>query len=435
MAVWRLFMARNSALCRWRGALEAPTLYIVAVITLLVTTVGWASVFQIDKVVRVEGKIIPTGHSRPIQHLEGGIISSIAVHEGDKVKEGDLLLTIDATAAGASLNETNVKLITQRVRAVRLKAEAALLDSLVFPDGLAAEGAVFAERSLFLTRKSKLSSDLHVHEQTISQHTVALTEIDMKQKDLTAELAVAQKRRSMLEGMAARKAASQIELLEAQSRERRLETELREAENTKPKIKAALATEQARRAAVLAEFKSTAQTELVVTLAEIDRLNQTVAAAQDRMKRTDIRAPIDGTINRISVATVGAVVKSGEAIIELTPASSEIFVEARVLPQDRGELHSAIVAKVRVSAYDFAMLGSLEGRLTEISADTMQDSQGEAYYRAKILIDGVPASYAGRPIMPGMTVTGDLVTGRRTILSYLLSPLFKFTQTTLRDSR
>lgn len=428
-------MVRNNFLCRWRGVLEAPTFYIVAVIVLIVTAIGWSSIFQIDKVVRVEGKIIPTGHSRPIQHLEGGIISSIAVHEGAQVKEGDLLLTIDATAAGASLNETNVKLITQRVRAVRLKAEASLLDSLIFPDSLAAEASISAERSLFLTRKSKLSSDLHVHEQTISQHTVALTEIDMKQKDLMAELAVAQTRRGMLEKMAARQAASQIELLESQSRERRLETELREAENTKPKIRAALATEQARRAAVLAEFKSTAQTELVVTLAEIDRLNQTVAAAQDRMKRTDIRAPIDGTINRISVATIGAVVKSGEALIELTPVSSEVFVEARVLPQDRGELRSDIIAKVRVSAYDFAMLGALEGRLTEISADTMQDAKGEAYYRAKILIEGMPASYAGRPIMPGMTVTGDLVTGRRTILSYLLSPLFKFTQTTLRDSR
>ncbi len=428
-------MTRHRGLPFGKKVVEETSVFLWSVAIFVVLSFWAAFNFQIDKIVRVEGKIIPTGHNRPIQHLEGGIVSEISTHEGAVVKEGDLLLTIDATAAGASFNENKVKLMSQQAKAARLKAEAERAAAMILPPHLADIEAGKEERQLFLSLQNSIQSNLRVSQETIRQHQAALDEIDSRRKNLEDECLLAQKRSQMLEKMAAQRAASQIELLEAQSRERRLETEIKDAESTKPKIRAALTTEQAKAASMLAEFKSQAQADLVTTLAEIDRLNQTITAAADRVKRTEIRAPIDGIINRIAVTSIGSVVKSGEAIIELTPLSNEIVLEAKVMPQDRGELRLGLEAKVRVSAYDHATLGAVSGKLAEISADTMQEAKGEAYYRAKIVIDHLPDSYRDRPLTPGMTVTSDLISGQRTFANYLLSPLLKFSHNTLRDAR
>jgi len=420
---------------RLRRRMEAPQTFLLAVLALLATLAVWAAWAEVDQVVRVDGRIVPAGRAQQIQHLEGGIVASINAGEGQTVKKGDLLLTIDATSAGASLSETEVKLTAQRIRAARLEAESRGLPAIALPPELAAGRVADDERRLFTTRAHKLEQEMRVFDEQNRQRQAELAELESRRQRLNGELATARQRSAMLNGMASRNAASRLEVLDAQSREQRTAIELGEVDGTIPKVRAGLAEARARADEARARFRAQAQEDLVTAKAEIERLQQIITAQADRVTRTEVRAPADGIINRITANTVGGVIKPGDAIVELTPTAGEVLIEARAHPRDRGELRAGLTTKVRVSAYDSAALGTLSGRVAEVSADTVADAKGEFYYRVGILIDALPPSYAGKALAPGMTVTGDIVTGRRTVARHILSPLTKFADNTFRDAR
>lgn len=414
---------------------ESPALFLLGLLACVIGLGLWAAQARIDQIVRVDGRIIPAGRSQQIQHLEGGIIAAIHVKEGVSVRQGALLLTIDGTTAGANLSETKAKLNSQRLRAARLEAIAQSRATLDFTADLAGLPDAEAERALFVAQNSKLEQEIAVHQNLMRQHTAAISEAKQKQIRLGTELTTARQRSAMMDGLARRGAASKLEVLDAYSREQRLKTEIAEAEGAIPKFKAALAEEQARIDTARAELRSQAQNDLVTALAESERLRQILTAATDRVKRTELRAPIDGVINRIAVNTVGGVIKPGETLIELTPNNREVHIEAKASPRDRGTLRPGLHAEVRVSAYDAGELGVLRGNVTEVSADSIKDGRDDPYFLVNILIHALPAAYADRAMVPGMTVTADIVTGQRTILGYLLSPLRKFTYNMFRDPR
>ena len=417
------------------GGLESSGLFLLFLLGMIVFLIAWSSSAQINQVIRVEGKIIPTGRSQQVQHLEGGIVAAIHTREGAKVKRGDLLISIDQTAMVANLSEMRIRLQSQRVRAVRLQAESKGLSSLHFPPDLAATAMADAENSLFLARRSKQEEEISVHEEAIHQRSAEIAIADQKRTRLSTEKETAGQRLNILENMSSKGVASQIEVLEAQSRDQRLKTEMGETEGAIPRAKAAIAEEHARIAAVTAEFRAQASNDLVSTLAEIQRLQQSLTTDTDRVKRSEIRAPIDGTVNRINVNTLGAVVKSGETLIELTPQTDGVVIEARANPRDRGYLHPGQTAEIRISAFDASELGLLRGKVTEVGSDSIADGHNEPYYQVNILVNSIPPSYKGRDFVPGMTVTADIVAGERTVLFYLLSPLHKFTYAILRDPR
>jgi membrane fusion protein, adhesin transport system len=434
-----VFVAPDAGLRRPRAAawrrLDGPATFLLAVAALVALLITWAAVAQVHRVVRVEGRIIPAGRAQQIQHFEGGIVASIAAVEGSAVKKGDLLLTIDATNAGAALGEAGAKLAGQRIRAVRLRAEADGLDKLVLPPDLRDEASAEAERQLFLSRREKFLQEQAVYREQVRQRTAELHEIEGRQARIRIERETAIKRLGLVRGMAERAAASQLEVLEAQSREQRFTSDLGEAEAMVPKLKAAIGEAEARIDEARARYRAEAQGDLAATLTEIDRLRQGMAAQTDRVSRTEVRAPVDGVINRISVNTVGGVVKAGDSIVEITPTSGPLMLEARARPADRGELREGLDAHIRVSAHDSGEVGTIPARVVEISSDTVFDTKGEAYYRVLLRVDDLPPSYAGRLLVPGMTITGDVVIGQRTVLSYLTSPLRRFSDNVFQDAR
>lgn len=434
--------AANPPSCRpvqgktaWIRGLETPRFFLLITILLLAAMVVWARLSIVDKVVRVEGRIVPAGRSQQIQHLEGGIIASINTREGAVVRKGDLLLTIDATSVEANLSETAVKLAGQQARAARLDAEVRGSTTVAFPAELAPTEAAQEEQRLFQIRRQQLMQEIRVFEEQYRQRDAELRELDSRRTQLGAELSTASERSKLLEGLAARNAASRLEIIDAASREQRLKTELASAIASIPKIRSAIAEAQARSEEAKSRFQSQAQAELVETRVEISRLQQISTAQSDRVSRTDVRAPGNGVINRIQVNTVGGVIRPGDVIVELTPTSERLLIEARALPRDRGDLRSGLTTKVRLSAYDTGILGTLDGQVSEISADTMPDGQKEPFYRVGILVDALPPAYADKLITPGMTVTGDIVTGQRTIWHYILSPVTDFTDNAFRDAR
>jgi len=394
---------------------------------------AWAPV---DRVVHAEGRVVPAGKAQTVQHLEGGIVSSMVVHEGSLVKKGDLLVVIGDTRADSQLGERKIKIAALQARAARLKAEAEGAGKPAFNRGteydLAAQGA---EQALFVARRQKLAQETEIFQDQIRQKTAEITESESRRKSLEAELEIARHQLSIITELIAKNAASKLELLDAQGKVQRLLTQTGEAESSLPRLRAAIHEAEAKREEALARFRSEARADLSTTRMDIDSGSEGLRAESDRVTRTDIRAPVNGIVNRIYINTIGGVVKAGEPIMELTPTDERVVIEAQVRPNDRAELRSGLPVNIKVGAYDFGVYGTLRGRLTEVSADTLNDERGNRYYRVELEVDAIPSAYLDNPIMPGMPVTADIVTGRRTVLQYVLSPLSRFSYDAFREPR
>lgn len=415
--------------------LENPRVLLGTVSGVLIFLLLWASLANVERVVRVEGRLIPAGKSQQIQHLEGGIVATIDTIEGASVAKGDRLLTIDNTSADATVGESQAKLSAERIRAARLQAEAEAKDDFPVDPELAKTPSAIVERQLFMSRRSKVEQELRVYQEQVQQKTAELNEVISRRRRLEVELETARQRLAMVVKLMERNAASQLEMLDAKSREQRLATEIGDAESAVPKLRAALAELEARIQESKARFRAEAQGDLIKSLGEIERLEQVMTSQSDRLTRTEVRAPVAGVVNRLAVTTVGGVIKPGETIAEITPFTSMLQIEARANPKDRGELRPGLPAHIRISAHDAASLGVLGGKVTDVGADTVADQKGEAYYRVTLLVDKLPPSYENRLMSPGMTATGDVVIGKRTVLNYLLSPLNKFAYNAFRDAR
>ena len=420
---------------RLKEALETPRYYLYSVLVLLFVLVLWMSFANIDRVVRIEGKIIPAGRSQQIQHLEGGILSAVKTSEGAHVKQGDVLLLVDSTRTEATLTDTQIKLNSLLVKAIRLDAEVNGKRALLFPSNLEKLPVALEEQRLFDARRHKLEQEIAVRNSTINQRQADIDEAGLRKTRLVAEAETAHTRVELEKGMALKGGASRMEVLEAQSREQRLNTEIGEASAMIPKLKASIQEELARIEGLRAEFRSQAQADYVATMSEVERQKQSLATDTDRMNRTEVRAPADGVVNRIAVNTVGGVIKPGENLIELTPLSEEVLVEGRVNPRDRGYLRTGLDANIRVSAFDAGELGLLKGQVTEVGADSISDGHSEPYYQVTTRVKQIPDTYFRNNFIPGMTVTVDVVTGKRTMLAYLLSPVMKFTYNMFKDPR
>lgn len=426
------FWQRRVPLLREMEAIRVY-LYVVAVATF--SLVVWMSFVHIDRVVRVAGKVIPAGRSQEIQHLEGGIVAAIMIHEGQAVKKGDVLLTIEDTKAGADLGETTATLTSQEARAARLHAEASGAERVEFPESVRNTPSAVAEQQLFESRKAKRMQELTMHRNALAQQKAHLSETQRRMVNLKKELYVASQRLELMRSMKERRAASQLEVLDAQSAEQNLRSQLSEAEASIPTINAAIAEEQARLEGAEADFRSQAQADRVTALAEIDRVKQLKISASDRMQRTEVRAPSDGIINHVLVNTVGGVVRPGEALVELIPHTDAVLIEAQAEPRNRGYLKPGLDANIRISAYDTGELGTLKGKVTQVSADSLAERDGTYFYRVNLLIDHIPPSYKNHELVPGMTATADIVTGERTMMGMLLAPLRKFTYSMFKDAR
>jgi membrane fusion protein, adhesin transport system len=418
------------------GNLPRPRVLIILALSILILSIGWMSLAPVDRVVHAEGRVVPAGKAQIVQHLEGGIISSMLVHEGSLVKKGDLLVVIGDTRADSQLGERKIKIAALQARATRLKAEAEGSAKPVFKHGEDFEVAVQgAEQSLFTARQQKLAQETEIFQDQIRQKTSEITESESRKISLAAELDIARHQLSIITELIAKNAASKLELLDAQGRVQRLLTQIGDVESGLPRLRAALSEAEAKRGEALARFRSEARADLSSTQMDIDSASEGLRAESDRVTRTDIRAPVNGIVNRIYINTLGGVVKAGEPVMELTPTDERVVIEAQVRPNDRAELRSGLPSNIKVGAYDFGIYGTLKGRLTEVSADTLNDERGNRYYRVELEVDDIPTSYLENPIMPGMPVTADIVTGRRTVLQYVLSPLNRFSYDAFREPR
>lgn len=395
----------------------------------------WAALASLDIIVRTEGRIIPAGKSQIIQHLEGGIVRQLLVQEGEVVRAGQPLMELSDIQARSSLGQEQTKLAALRGREARLLAELNGLDAIVFPPGLDDPDVRRAETDAWRARRARLAEEIRVLNDQGAQKRGEIAESGSRRQNLVNELEVAQRQQRVIEGLRKEGAASELEALESQLRTQRLSSQIAEASAAIPRLRAGEAETASRVAEVRARFRSEASSELTQVRADLEKSTLEVGTNADRLNRNSVRAPVSGFINRLAVTTVGGVVRPGEVLMEITPNDQRVVIEARARPNDRANLHRGLPARIRLGAYDYATFGALDGEVAEVSADTLIDDKEGRFYRVRIEATPTPGSRQPGEIVPGMSVSADIVVGKRTVLSYVLSPLLKFRDGAFRDPR
>lgn len=396
----------------------------------------WAAVAKVDEVARGEGKVIPASEVQVIQSLEGGIIDSIPVKDGDEVKEGQVVLRMRNVQAGADLAATEQKYLGLLASTTRLQAETED-KPLVFPDEVikGAPDMVTAEQDAYDANKKNNESQTAIENQQYDQKKQEISELEAKIKDTNDALKLAQSERDMVAPMVERGSSSKKDLLDIDRQINNEQTDLHGLTLSLPRAKAAAQEIRERINNISSGFKAQSQKELSDKMAELNSVKQTLAAYQDKSERNDIKSPVHGTVKDIRINTVGGVAKPGEPIMEIVPLEDKLLVESHIKPSDIAFIHAGEKALVRLSAFDSSIYGTLDGTVTEVSPDSMTTDKGESYYRVRVKTDKTELSKNGKTykIIPGMQATVDIVTGEKTVLKYLIKPFAKAAQTAMTE--
>lgn len=394
----------------------------------------WASSTSIDKVTRASGKVIPTEQNQNIQHMEGGIISQILVFEGQQVAAGDVLVRVENFFNLAELEQIRLELLAQKLRMARLDAEANGLenfepDSKIFPSN--AE-IVNSEVQIFARRQANLNEQLLIVTDQARQQSLGLSELETRLVNKQREYELLDETVQSLRGLVAAGAASRNNLLDRESQLQRIQTQLDDLEFQIPQFRSGLSEFIRRRTEIELNFRSMAENERAQAQIAIAKLEESISAMDDRSKRTNVVAPIDGRINRLLVSTVGGVVQPGQVLVQIVPANMSIAIEARISPRDRADIYPGLSSVIKISAYDYSIYGGMEGKIVEISPDALQDEFGQPYFRVRIEANA-QAFGPNEPVVPGMLAEVNVLTGSNTVLDFLLKPVRRLKENALRQ--
>ncbi len=406
----------------------------IAVIFL--TLLLWASWAKIESMVFAQGKVIPAGDVQIIQNLEGGIVSEILVKNGDRVAKGELLLRIDNTIVKAQHGEIQQKLLGLEANITRLDAEISEKEPQ-FSTSLQEHAPEIAERErqLFQTRRNELDTALSALNTQIKQRKQELKETQKKINLLSSNITLMQEEVQLSNDLAKEGALSKVEALQLLRKLNELQAERQSVVVASSDITSQITQLQQqvdeKRDRFLGEAISN-RNELEI---QRNQLLQSMVASSDKATRTEVKAPVAGIINRVLVNTIGGVISPGMDLIELVPAEDNLLVEAKVKPEDIGFLTLGQKAVVRLTAYDFAIYGSLEGQVEQIGANTVEDEEGHQFYQIKVRTkeNALKRDAEDLPILPGMIAQVDVITGDRTVLSYLTKPITKTKQKALHE--
>lgn len=418
----------------------AARLGLVVIAALLMTFVGWASIAEVQEIARGEGKIIPISKTQIIQSSEAGVVQEIAVTIGQTVSKGDLILQLDDTVTASSLGESAARARALRAQIARLELEEKgdLEAEYICPESLqeVAPGICQNEARLLRARADNIKNKRSVLIERRTQRMNELDEANANISRLEENLSLAQREADLLEPMVKRKLVAQTELLRVQKELSETRGQLESTRESVERIEASIneATLQIEELAL--QVQQEALVEKTQALAELSVIEETIRGATDRVARTDIRSPVDGIINTLEVNTIGAYVEPGTVVAGVVPTSDTLLVEARISPRDVAFVRPGQPALIKVSAYDFSIYGGLEGEVENISADSLVDQNtGETFYQVRVKTDQAELVRDGRShkIIPGMIATADIMTGKKTILAYLMKPINKARTEALRE--
>ena len=386
----------------------------------------WAAVAELDEVTRGDGKVIPSKQVQVLQSIDGGLVSEILVREGDVVQAGELLIKIDETRFASSVKENRAQVLGLLARAARLKA---LSDGKPFvpPPEVLKEAPEMAEQELqlFQAKQAELNAAVSIARQQLAQRQQELSEVQAKRAQAAQGYDLTSKELAVTKPLINSGAVSEVELLRLERDVGRYRGERDMAAAQITRVQAAIAEAQKKIEEVELNFRNEAGKELSETNAKLAQLEEGSVALSDRVKQSSIRSPVKGTVKRLLVNTVGGVVQPGKDMIEIVPLEDTLLLEARVQPRDIAFLRPGQPAIVKFTAYDFAVYGGLEGVLEHIGADTVMDDKGNAFYVVRVRTNKPGFGDANLPIIPGMVAEVDILTGKKSVLAYLMKPLLR----------
>jgi adhesin transport system membrane fusion protein len=399
---------------------------------LFASSVAWASFAEVDEIARGDGKIIPASKTQIIQASEPGVVQEIAVTIGQVVKKNDLIIRLDNTFNTSSLGEQQAKARALQTRIARLKFEQTGKLEGAFPcppeiQKVAPE-ICDNEQKLLIARRDNFEVKLSVLKSRLDQREKELDEANANADRLTKNLAVSDQEAKLVEAMVKKGLMARTEQLRVEREQTELNGQLALAGETIKKAKSAITEAQLQVDELGLQLQQEALSDLTEALADLSVVDETIRGATDKVARTDIRSPVDGIVNTLDINTVGAFVQPGAVVAGIVPTSETLLVEARVSPRDVAFIRPGQDALIKVTAYDFSIFGGIEGKVSNITADSLVDQKtGEPYYQVRVATDKSTLTRDGKTysIIPGMICSVDIKTGRKTILTYLMKPINK----------
>ncbi len=409
-------------------------LYLIAIV--VITIITWANYAELDERTRGTGRVIPSRKIQVLQNLEGGIVEEIRVHEGDSVTRGQILITIDDTGAGSSFAESDTMIDALKARAVRLRAEAGI-KKFVYPPEADAEmrELLDKEKRLYDTNTRRKKSEKAVLTQRLKQRKIELSEARLDIDTLKRSQKMIAREMELTEPLVKKRLVSELEFIQLKQKVLEKQHELGSARKNAENLASKITEAENQIREQEDQHRGVAQEEYNKIMAEIERMSRTQIAIEDRVMRTDVRSPVDGTVKQLMINTVGGVVRPGMDIIEIVPKEDKLMVEAKIRPSDIAFLYPGLKAVVKLTAYDFAIYGGLDGSVVHISADTITDEHQEEFYLVRVLTD---RNYLGtetnmKKIIVGMTAQVDIITGKKSIMQYLMKPILRAKNNALRE--
>jgi adhesin transport system membrane fusion protein len=389
----------------------------------------WANIAELDQVTRGDGRIIPSTEVQALQSLDPGIVDEFLVKEGAFVERGDVLMRLRDIEAASDLGANRARYLGLLASIARLQAQVEGRETVDFPDEVQKDAprSVTEELNAFRANMLQLDGQLNVLKTQLTQRRQELDELNTRIGDLKGVIHLQRKEMNMIKPLVEKGSAPKLELLQLERGIKERQSELNGLQASVPRTKSAIEEAQARMDDIKQTAQAEAQSELALKLTEMNEIRERLSGLRERKGRTEIKSPVAGTIQELTVNTVGGVVRAGEDLIKIVPKDDQLIVEAQVKPSDRAFIYPGQPAVIKITAYDFAIYGGLKGELLDISADTIEDEQGNPFYRVRLRTHETELKRKGEvlPIIPGMVASVDILTGKRTVIQYLLKPFFK----------
>ncbi|RWU24308.1 HlyD family type I secretion periplasmic adaptor subunit [Pseudomonas alkylphenolica] len=396
----------------------------------------WANFAIIDEVTRGEGKAIPSSKLQKIQNLEGGIVAQIYAKEGEIVEVGAPLLRLDDTRFVSNVGETEADRLAMALRVERLSAEVEDRPLKIDEEiRKAAPSQATNEESLYQSRRQQLQDEIGGLQEQLVQRQQELREFSSKQAQYRNSLQLLRQEIQMSEPLVAQGAISQVEVLRLKRAEVENRGQLDATSLAIPRAESAIKEVERKIDETRGKFRSEALTQLNEARTDLSKAQATGKALDDRVSRTLVTSPVRGIVKQLLVNTVGGVIQPGSDLVEIVPLDDTLLVEARVRPQDIAFLHPGQEAMVKFTAYDFTIYGGLKAKLEQIGADTITDEDKNTFYVIKLRTERSHLGSDDKPllIIPGMVASVDIITGKKSVLSYLLKPIIRARAEALRE--
>lgn len=395
----------------------------------------WAAFAEVEEVTRGDGKVIPSKQLQVVQSLDGGVVTEILVQEGQVVEAGQLLLKIDETRATSGVRESAAQGFALRARQARLRAladGAAFQPPAIRPGNDEERRIIDGEQALYETRRSELRTMLAINEQQLQQRQQELSEMRARKASAERQAEFGQQELARTRPLLATGAVSEVDIIRLERDVSRARGDAEQAGAQIARVQAAIGEAQRKSQETELSFRNEARKELAEVMGKLNALNEGAVALADRVDKASVKSPVRGRVQRLLANTVGGVVQPGKDIVEIVPLDDNLVLEAKVQPKDIAFIHPGQDATVKFTAYDFAIYGGLAAKVENISPDTVVDERGNAFYLVRVRT--TQAHFNDKmPIIPGMTAEVDVLTGKKTVMAYLLKPVLKAKAYALRE--